>query len=140
MTPTQERNLKLLCEYTRKHGWKSFDGNTRYYGRNIGQWAAKRRVNYRRGKLAPELIQGLESIPGWSWEPQSDLHHKKAKLLSQFIAVHGWDKFKVGRTTYRGYNIGTWVMRCRYWYRQAELPDYVIDLCERIPGWCWSVR
>ena len=38
-------------------------------GFHLGRWIANRRIDYRRGKLAPKRAACLESLPGWEWEP-----------------------------------------------------------------------
>jgi hypothetical protein len=36
-------------------------------GHRTGTWVSSRRKNYAAGKLTPERIAELESIPGWVW-------------------------------------------------------------------------
>ena len=41
-------------------------------GIRLGTWVDGRRSDYRKGKLDPERITRLESLPGWSWDPLAD--------------------------------------------------------------------
>ena len=39
---------------------------------SLGNWIAKLRATFRKGKLSKERIDLLESLVGWDWEPQKD--------------------------------------------------------------------
>ena len=42
--------------------------------RELAQWIDEQRQAYKNGTLSQEQIEKLESVPGWTWDLDSDLN------------------------------------------------------------------
>lgn len=63
--------FKVLRAFAKAHGHTRVPRNYASEGVNLGIWVNSMRSHYNRGKLAPERIAQLESVPGWTWaEPR----------------------------------------------------------------------
>jgi hypothetical protein len=40
--------------------------------RRIARWMDKQRESYKNGTLSKDMIEKFESLPGWSWDLDSD--------------------------------------------------------------------
>jgi superfamily II DNA or RNA helicase len=63
-----ERSFALLKRYSEVHGSARVERKTIYGGIRLGQWVASRRLDYRKGRLDPNRVARLESLPGWTWD------------------------------------------------------------------------
>ncbi|MCP9803102.1 Helicase associated domain protein [Cyanobium sp. T1G-Tous] len=57
---------------------------------NNYQWANWQRLEYRKGKLSEERISMLNSITGWSWNPEMDIWEKNYRLTKENIEIYGF--------------------------------------------------
>lgn len=131
--------LKLLREFAAEYGLDRLTSKTVYRGEPLGVWATCRRVDYRRNQLAAWITAELEAIPGWSWDPIEHRQHRNLKLLREFVAQHGWEKFTT-RTIVDGVNLGGWVNGRRTDFHKERLDPALQEQLEAIPGWRWRVR
>jgi len=63
----QERNLRLLRDFVKKHGWTAARGKFDWRGARLGQWIAYCRSSYAASQLSATTVEGLNAIPGWRW-------------------------------------------------------------------------
>lgn len=129
----------LLKEYVRKHGWEGFStGRTLYKGYNLGTYVMRNRTCYRNGALHDYVIELMEDIPGFSWEPRKEQNDEMIRVLRRYIDRYGWDKFRYN-SVYQGRKLGVYVITRRNEYKNGVLTIYLKKKLERIPGWKWSV-
>ena len=64
---TPEQGLQLLKDFVTEHGRVPI-GRERYKDVGIGKWCSDQRDKKRQGVLSKEMQEGLEEVPGWSWE------------------------------------------------------------------------
>ena len=77
-------NVKYYREYIEKEG-KIPSQRTKINGLAIGEWVSNQRTQYSKGKLSPERIAHLESLPLWSWNRSLDEQWKKGNANIQIV-------------------------------------------------------
>jgi hypothetical protein len=102
-------------------------------------WLGGRRAAYRKGRLPQWLANGLEVLPGWSWDvaPARYNYRDMAKLLGEYVADHGWDDLQWD-TTFRSARIGGFAHESMLRHREGRLPKTTRQALESIPGWRWD--
>jgi hypothetical protein len=133
------RGLQVLREFVENCGWEKMTRRTLANGFHLGHWVSVRRTDYKRGILSNDLIQQLEAIPGWTWDPVETRYREYLQLLRRFVEQHGMGRFNA-RTVYGGVRLGAWATCRRVDYRERRLAPWLKHELEQIPGWCWSVR
>ena len=133
----ERRNLELLRGYVEVHGWHELRNDTVYSGVELGKWIARRRGEYADGVLPAWIRSELESLPGWTVDPVSERQRRKLDLLKALIEAHGWGELRQD-TLADGVRIGQWVQSKRQARRDGELPSWLAEELEAIPGWSWD--
>lgn len=83
-------------------------------GFSLGKWVCDRRMESRRGRLAPDRVAELGDVPGWTWSPYQDRWERGIAALRAFVAEHGHAKVaRAYRTSEDDFNLGEWVARQR---------------------------
>jgi hypothetical protein len=59
----------ILQRYVVNHSWFDFNAQTTFEGYPLGYWVTARRMEYRRGKLEKPLVDALEAVRDWTWDP-----------------------------------------------------------------------
>ncbi len=132
------RNLKALRGHVARHGWSAVRQETlSRNGIRIGKWANHIRTLHRQGKLPAWLISGLESIPGWTWEPRLDRNERRLSILRSVVAKHGW-AYVHARLVVRGEPIGKWLYGCRTRYVTGDIAPETVAALQSIPGFRWE--
>jgi hypothetical protein len=121
----------------------------------LGRRVANRRNEYKHKKLSADLVEYLESLPGWSWKlktgPRRNLINEQSgkiniddqKWMENFEALKTYinreQSIEVEREHIEGgLKIGLWVNNQRVLKRRGKLPDHYKGLLETIPGWDWD--
>jgi len=133
------RGLEVLRRFVAEHGWDNITRRTLADGFHLGHWISVRRTDYKRGLLPDRMVQELESIPGWTWDPVADRYRQYIRLLREFVAEKGLEAFNA-RTVYKGVRLGAWATCRRVDFREGRLPDWLKAEFKTIPGWAWSAK
>ncbi|MEN3225210.1 Helicase associated domain protein [Mycolicibacterium porcinum] len=107
-------------------------------GFNLGSWVARRRGEYRSGKLSRERITQLETLPGWTWDAHDDQWDEGFRELQAFASENGHARVLSRYDTAAGFRLGRWVARRRGEYRSGKLSRERITQLETLPGWAWN--
>jgi ribosomal protein S18 len=119
-----------------------------YRGVKLGYWVDNQRKAKKRqgtGRMTPERIAALETIPGWSWGESRDDYEiawwTNFELLRSYVAEnHGMPS---ATAVYRGVKLGAWFQTQRMAKkgkgRRKITPERVTAL-ETIPDWSWAER
>ncbi len=122
---------------------------------NCGFWVNTQRSAYKSWKepekykpvricMDEERAAKLESIPGWSWEPQEDAWAEKYQELLEYVEKHN----KIPSRSHP--TLGFWVRDQRQAYRAWKEPEKYKSVnrymdeeraakLESIPGWKWDM-
>jgi superfamily II DNA or RNA helicase len=137
-----EEGYARLEEYVEIHGDASVLAHYRDPddGYALGAWCNSRRVEQRHGRLKPDRVARLESLPRWAWDVRTTQWENGIYHLDKFVATHGH-----GHVPDRyvdpddGYPLGTWCRHRRRQMRRGTLEQSRFARLESVPGWTWDV-
>ena len=134
-----------LRSYAATHGTSNPRQRDVIDGFPIGQWAANRRADHRKGRLPAERIALFNNeFPDWQWNPQDAASAAAFEAglahLHRYRAAHGTSNPRQ-RDVIDGFAIGQWAANRRADYRRGRLPvDRVRRLETEFPDWRWTAR
>jgi superfamily II DNA or RNA helicase len=103
-------------------------------GYRVGQWITQQRAT--RSSLLPMHKTRLEELPGWSWEPRTDMWEEGFSHLREITGQVGHAKVACNYTMADGYRVGLWVANQRRTKDKMSLARRA--QLEELPGWCWN--
>lgn len=126
-------------------------------GFKLGTWVSQQRTEYHAGRLSPDRIAALESLPGWMWRAEPVFTVKSPKnthtqlprpqkfedrffRLQEFVERTGSACISVLYVEPDGFRLGRWVSSRRSEYHTGRLSPDRIAALESLPGWTWRVR
>ncbi|WP_176921738.1 DEAD/DEAH box helicase [Micromonospora sp. WMMB235] len=134
------RGITALTGYVAVHGHARVAvSHVTDDGFPLGRWAAKRRDEYRAGKITDERVALLAALPGWSWDPQDEHFTRGITALTGYVAVHGHARVAVSHVTDDGFPLGRWAAKRRDEYRAGKITNERAALLAALPGWSWNV-
>lgn len=107
-------------------------------GERLGAWVGTQRSRFRQGKLTTDQISALESLPGWIWDPVSDIFPNGFRHLEAYVREFG-DALVPGKySSSDGYPLGNWVMHQRGFFKSGTLSAERIEILNEVSGWSWD--
>jgi hypothetical protein len=134
-----EEGFCSLERFAAREGHSRVPPNRVDDGYRLGQWIQIQRLAYRAGRLSPERIGRLESLPGWAWNPFEVDWEEGFCSLERFAAREGHTRVPQNHVE-NGYPLGTWVNKQRTVHRACRLSDERSARLEALPGWTWDAR
>ncbi|WIB65380.1 helicase associated domain-containing protein [Curtobacterium sp. MCBD17_040] len=110
-------------------------------GLPLGTWTAAQRQLFRRGELAAERAQLLETVTGWAWDRWEASWRRGYTALLEFRHELGHANPSRDYVTPAGLLLGKWVITQRAGYAgtgSARITPERAHLLESIPGWYWT--
>jgi hypothetical protein len=129
--------IDRIRHLVRAHGWERFPAKAGFL---INRWLVRRRDEYRRRVLARWILDALEAIPGWSWDPRAEHYARNLRELRGYVARHGWKTIFRRTQSPTGVALGQWVSHIRAVYRRGSVPQWLVAGLESVPGWVWDPR
>jgi len=103
----------------------------------LGDWVVRQRSRYNKGWMSSEQIVQLESLEGWSWDPNDDAWNEDFNRLKAYVATNGQARPPVGHLI-DGFDVGQWTAKQRDRFRRGRVLDYQRELLEALPQWSWD--
>lgn len=101
-------------------------------GYALGQWVIKRRMDLKKGKLAPDLVEELESFPGWVWSTYDKAFQAALANLREYFAENENIMVPRGYVRPDGMALGKWVSLRRHRMRAGMVPAEQIAALDAI--------
>jgi superfamily II DNA or RNA helicase len=109
-------------------------------GFRLGSWVQSRRYDYKKGKLELNLIQRLDYVEGWVWDPFEEDFQVGLGKLKTYVEQNLNARVPKNHTNGDGFRLGAWVSSRRNDYNKGKLdPDRIRQL-ESLEGWVWIVN
>jgi len=135
---TWEEWLELLNRYTLSAGNCRVPQSYLFESKNLGRWVSKQRSRYRKGEMESDRAKVLESIDGWTWEPDQESWDLAFSALIKFHNENG-HALPPQTIDVDGLQLGSWVSHQRMRYNAGKLSDHEVRKFESLTDWSWDV-
>jgi hypothetical protein len=138
-----EEGFAKLVQFSKQNGHSKVAlGYQSDDGYPLGNWVQTNRYSE---ALDRDRRQRLEALPGWSWDPHSQIWEEGFAHLRRFADQHGHCRVHFSFRT-EGFRLGAWVtvQRMRASQEANSYSAMGIDpdrrnRLEALPGWSWDV-
>ncbi|WP_340121941.1 DEAD/DEAH box helicase [Methylobacter svalbardensis] len=135
LTDMWENSFQNFKKFVECEGYATIPANHKTAdGFRIGLWVKTQRTT--KDTMSPERKNRLDALPGWSWDPFSDLWEEGFRNVEEFVEREGHAKVYIGYKTAGGYRLGLWVSNQR---RNNNISLERKTRLEALPGWSWSL-
>jgi superfamily II DNA or RNA helicase len=128
-----------LEQYLRDNGHskisQSFCTNN---GFKLGAWVSSIRMRYKEGRVKPDRVKKVGSLPLWVWRPEEANFQQAIYILKEYISSNGNSRVFKTFISSDGFKLGSWVFRRRGEYRKGKLAQNHIEQLEAINEWVWD--
>ena len=100
-------------------------------------WLSNQKNRKKNGKLRPDRIERLESLPNWTWGFWDTQWQSVFEDLQDYLAEHNLypPRKLVGNS---GKQLYEWILTQRTNFRNGSISQDSIRLLETLPGWSWD--
>ncbi len=134
-----EEGFRQLVQYVTQNGnARVSDKHVTSDGYKLGNWIRGQRQNKSKNRISQNLIERIESLPGWSWDPHTEQWEEGFSQLKQYVSQHGNAKMPGNYVTSEGYKLRLWVNSQRSSRNSSQLSPVRIERLESLAGWSWD--
>lgn len=127
--------IKWVCDNNK---FPSEAKNKSAFEKKLARWCGHKRNMYLNKKLLPHQIEKLNKIKGWWWS-----RNGKENFMLQYNELVKWvkDNNKIPTVTINETEkkLSYWLNRIKEQKKYNKLPQYQIDLLNKLPGFKWRV-
>ena len=135
-----EEGFSRLLDYVKRNGDARVPRSCTIDGYKLGAWVKGQRRIFGKGLLDADRQHRLESLDGWTWDPNADRWEEGFRRLLHYVERNG-DARVPATYTVDGFRLGAWVNVQRNAHSKGTLDaDRERRLREEVPGWTWSAR
>ena len=131
--------LAAVTAYVTKHGDARVP--TSYVspdGHRTGRWVSGHRNSYVTGRLTPDRIAELESLPGWVWNWLDEKWATGLAAVRAYVDDNGHARVPLSYVSPDGHRTGGWVGNRRADCAAGRLSAERVAELEALPGWVWA--
>jgi hypothetical protein len=132
-----QANYQGLCRFVSEHRRLPVKNIRRE--RELRSWISIQRTRYKRKTIPAVQTRLLETVPGWSWDPFTDLWQTSFAALRDFVRREG-HAMVPSKHFEKGVNLGSWVNGVRTKHHRGQLSADRVKELEDLPGWTWNQR
>lgn len=145
-----EEFFELLKEFADEYGHSSVPqgapsrrpkGPRLYKGMRLSSWVNTQRTKFNKDQLDQDLVQKLESVKGWTWDPKNQKFQAGFNALQEYVTKNktSW----VNRGTKFRYldkeiDLGSWCFTVKAKKKQGRLTPNQIKSFEQFSDWSWN--
>jgi hypothetical protein len=133
-TSTWNKNFLELQKFVKQHGHFSIPTSLPGVETELDRWLTRQRFMFRQKTLDESKISRLESLPGWTWEPNADTWEKYFKLLKEFNRENGHLLPIFGDSQ----GLKEWINGQRKIYKRGNYPANRATKLQSLTGWSWD--
>ena len=132
-----EEGFSRLLDYVEHHGHARVPQSYTIDGYNLGTWVQIQRGEFGKGLLDSDRQRRLRELPGWTWDPFTDMWEDGFSRLLDYVEHNG--DARVPRSyTVGGFQLGAWVKTQRTKYTKGNLDADRQHRLRELPGWTWD--
>ncbi len=103
----------------------------------LATWVSTQRTNFKKQILPEDKIALLENLPGWIWEPHSNLWDETFDLLIDYLEIND-NRYPLKGEGLNGIDLGSWISRQRMIYVKGNLDNLRVARLEGLTSWDWD--
>jgi superfamily II DNA or RNA helicase len=130
-----DQKFALMKKFVDREGHARVPSGHVEDGVKLGSWVTEQRSN--RDTIAPDRIEQLEALPGWSWTVSDDTWDERYDLLCAFAEREGHARVPQQHVE-NGVRLGGWVGVQRQ--KRGSLSRERRARLESVSGWSWDAR
>ena len=134
-----EEGFAALGSYVDQHGSALVPKRHKENGFALGAWVITQRSAFRKRTLDKGRPERLESLEGWSWDPNADAWEKGFAALESYVERLGNARVAAAHKE-NDFALGTWVGWQRRNYSKGTLDQAKRERLESLKGWSWGRR
>ena len=147
---TWDEFFDLLNDFADEYGHSSVPqgapsrrhkGPRLYRGKRLSSWVNNQRTKFNKDQLDQDLVQKLESVKGWTWDPKKSQFQAGFDALQKYVARNGTSWVERGtKLNYlnKDIDLASWCGTIRSKKKKGRLTPSEIKSFDQIPDWSWN--
>ena len=139
-----EEFFELLKVFAKEYGHSVVPQGTPsrlYRGKRLSSWVNNQRTKFNKDQLDQDLVQKLELVKGWTWDPKKRQFQAGFDALQKYVARNGTSWVERGtKFNYlnKDIDLASWCGTIRSKKKKGRLTPSEIKSFDQIPDWSWN--